>query len=555
MDTLRPAGDTTGGTVAGDTLFGTGTLVVDPSILTITGSQPGFTGTLGIVPGSQLLLGLPGAAPADIALGGTLQNAGTVSFAPSVAGNTLTVHSLIGQGGTFVLNSVLGADSSVTDKLIINGGTATGLSFLQIVNKGGLGAYTMGNGIQVVRTTGGGTTNAGAFALPGGSVSAGAYQYTLSQGGLGGTNPYDWYLRDTLPVAVVPAPPTPEPAAEPAAGPQMIPVQTLPNYRMEVPVYMAAPALLERMSRAMLGTYHDRVSEEYLSGQAGQNMAGWLRVFGEFGHTGFNNGASRFGSQGPDYDFGIDGVQIGFDALRLTTDSGLSHVAGLYGGYMHGHADVNQVYSGSKAGTVDTDAYSLGAYYTLKGEKGWYADAVLQPTWYANAQAQSSLGAKIHPNGFGFLASLEGGYPIELGQGFAIEPQAQIIYQHDHLDNGSDYAGRVKYGEVDSWVGRLGLRATKNWQSENGRKGTVWARVNVWHQMGDDAKTTFTNTNGQYPVALKTSLGDTWGQIGLGVSGQLTDKLSAFAAGDVSLGLGNNNGHSFAGRIGLKYRF
>jgi len=487
----------------------------------------------------------------------SLSNAGLVAFTAPVGDptllasyKTLTVNSYTGNGGTILFNTYLAGDGAASDRLVIDGGKATGQTLVQIHNTGGLGALTSGNGIMLIQAINNGKTTGSLFSLSG-PVTAGAYVYTLGQG-LDSASTENWYLRSTVQVGPAVAVPAAEGSGE---QPLVVLGPTLPNYRMEVPVYMAAPALAERMGRTMLGTYHDRVGEDRLTGEAAQNMAGWLRVFGEFGHTGFDKGASNFASQGPSYDFGIDGVQLGFDALRLENENGLRHVAGLYGGYMHGHADVNQVYSGSKAGTVDMDAYSLGAYYTLKGAPGWYVDAALQPTWYTNAQARSQMGNKIHPNGFGLLASLEGGYPIQIGSGFALEPQAQIIYQHASLDNGSDTAGRVKYGDVNSWVGRLGVRATKNWQTQSGKKGTVWARVNVWHQMGDDAKTTFTNTNGQYPTRLKTSLGGTWGQVGLGVSGQLTQKLSAFAAGDYNHGLGNNNGHSLSGRIGLKYEF
>jgi len=512
-----------------------------------------------------------------------LTNAGLISMGVNTApGAVLTVNgNYVGLGGTILLNTHLGADGSPSDKLVINGGTATGSTFLRISNAGGLGALTVGSGIPVVETANGGSTALGAFTLSG-QVTAGAYDYLLYRGSVDQTSPDDWYLRSaysppSIPEFVIPpGPSTPEVVIVPAdpsdpvdeilqieniaeadPGAVIVPVATrsLPDYRMEVPVYMAAPALMERMGRTMLGTYHDRVSEDRLASGAGQDKAGWLRVFGEFGHVGFGKSASSFANQGPSYDFGIDGVQIGFDALRLHSENGLRHVAGLYGGYMHGHADVNQAYNSSKAGTVDMDGYSLGGYYTLTGQPGWYVDAVLQATWYAGGEARSEQGNKIHPNGFGLAGSLEGGYPIRLGQGWAIEPQAQIIWQRDQLANDSDQYGRVKYQNITAWTGRVGARVTKDWRTQSGKKGTVWARVNVWHQMGDDAKTTFTNINGQYPTGLKTSLGGTWGQAGLGVSGQLTKRLSAFAAGDYNLGLGNNNGQSFSGRIGLKYEF
>jgi len=534
--------------------------------------------------------------------------AGTARFTPPATGSdpallanykTLTVQNYTGQNGTMVFNTYLAGDGAASDRLIINtGGTATGHTFAQINNTGGLGALTVGNGILVVQALPGATTDAGAFTLAG-PVSAGAYTYTLNQGGIAGSDPYSWYLRDTL-TPVPPVPPTPPTPPTPPAPPVIpipfdvrnplestvqfisaiqanpgavvVPVayKSLPNYRQEVPVYMVAPALAEHMGRDMLGTYHDRVGEDHPGDPHGNvkdgntvtpdvadhDMLGWLRVFGELGHTGFGKGASDFSTQGPSYDYGIDGLQIGFDALRHTAENGLRHIAGLYGGYMHAFASVNQVYNSSRAGSVDMDGYSLGAYYTLKGQRNWYVDAVLQGTWYVNGEARSTLGNKIHPNGFGLAASLESGYPIALGHQWAVEPQAQIIYQWDQLNNDSDQFGRVKYHDITAWTGRLGARLTKDWTTQSGKKGTVWARVNLWHQLGDDsARTTFTNTCGQYPVSLRTSLGDTWVQMGLGISGQLTKRLSAFVSADFNQYLGNNNGQSLSGRAALRYEF
>jgi len=131
-----------------------------------------------------------------------------------------------------------------------------------------------------------------------------------------------------------------------------------------------------------------------------------------------------------------------------------------------------------------------------------------------------------------------------------------MIYQWNQLGSDSDLYGRVKYEAHESWTGRVGARLTKDWKTKNGKKGTAWARVNVWRQFNDSgAKTTFTNRLDQNPTSLRTSLGDTWVQAGVGVSGQLTKNLSAFASVDVNQSLGNNHGHSFSGRVGLRYEF
>ncbi len=75
---------------------------------------------------------------------GVLNNAGTVSFvAPDAhAGfKTVTVNDYAG-GGTLVMNTRLGDDSSLTDKLVIDGGSTSGTTAMRIVNAGGAGGQT-----------------------------------------------------------------------------------------------------------------------------------------------------------------------------------------------------------------------------------------------------------------------------------------------------------------------------------------------------------------------------------------------------------------------------
>ena len=125
-------------------------------------------------------------------------NAGLVNMGTGTApGTVLTTTSYIGTGGTIAMNTFLRRDGSPSDKLVINGGSATGNSFLRITNAGGPGAETVANGIAVVQAINGGTTAPGAFALAG-EVRGGAFDYDLFRGGLGGSSPNDWFLRSTF---------------------------------------------------------------------------------------------------------------------------------------------------------------------------------------------------------------------------------------------------------------------------------------------------------------------------------------------------------------------
>ncbi|MDH0094913.1 autotransporter outer membrane beta-barrel domain-containing protein, partial [Achromobacter mucicolens] len=133
----------------------------------------------------------------------TLKNAGFVQFvAPDAQTGfkTLTVSDYLG-GGTLVMNTQLGDDTSLTDKLIIDGGAVTGSTGLRIMNAGGTGALTT-QGIPLVHAVNGATIAADAFHLDAGSTGFrstsstlgwNGYEYFLVQGGAGGVAS-DWYL-------------------------------------------------------------------------------------------------------------------------------------------------------------------------------------------------------------------------------------------------------------------------------------------------------------------------------------------------------------------------
>ncbi|PSL78982.1 autotransporter outer membrane beta-barrel domain-containing protein, partial [Variovorax sp. WS11] len=143
-----------------------------------------------------------------------LTNSGTVSLIGSTPGTTLTVTGpYVGNNGLLRLGTFLGDSASESDRLVLSGpsATASGNTTVQVVNLGGLGALTSGNGIELVSALNGATTTAqstkDAFALQGGHVDAGAYEYRLQAGDAAGTGE-NWYLRSTSTI-MPPAPPAP----------------------------------------------------------------------------------------------------------------------------------------------------------------------------------------------------------------------------------------------------------------------------------------------------------------------------------------------------------
>lgn len=149
----------------------------------------------------------------------TVNSAGRIDLGSNNAtGDVFTIAgNYTGTGAGLYLDTVLGDDSSASDRLVISGGRASGTTGIGVQNVGGGGAATLRDGILLVQARDGATTAPGAFALfdP---VSAGAYEYFLFKGGASAGTGENWYLRSTLVASVTPAP-APSPDAPPSTEP------------------------------------------------------------------------------------------------------------------------------------------------------------------------------------------------------------------------------------------------------------------------------------------------------------------------------------------------
>lgn len=504
----------------------------------------------------------------------SLNNAGTVNVAGEDGpGATLTVTGdYLSNGGHLQLSSILKDDTSLTDRLVVGSATlglggATGIS---IVNKGGLGALTTGDGIEVVHVMDSAASAAGAFTLAS-RVTAGAYDYTLHNRAGG-----NWYLTSAyvepekpiepgpvdpespvLPpeTPVAPGPVDPESPGRPPETPIVPgPVNPeLPNYRPEVPLYMAAPALASHVGLTSMGTYHERRGDDL--GRDSSDSASWGRVLGRSGSVHYQSGsaaarASSFASDGPSYDYTITGIQVGTDVLDKQNDDGMRDVAGLYVSAIEASANVDALYVGN-AGSMDMSGYSLGGYWTHKSESGAYVEGVVQGTRYDDANARSSLGQRAETAGWGVTTSIEGGKAFDLGNRWTIEPQAQLIYQHITLDDMTDDYGHVDFGSADSTTGRVGARLSKALTTNKGLPFVVSARTNLWRGFGSDAKTTFRDLSGNNATTLTSNLSGSWGQVGVGISGNISQDITLYVDADYSQSLESRKANSVGGKLGI----
>jgi outer membrane autotransporter protein len=507
---------------------------------------------------------------------------------------TLTVMNYTGMGGGITLNTFLGGDGSPSDQLIISGGSATGSTTLTIHNTTGPGEQTTANGILVVNTIGA-TTTPGAFALPAGELRAGAFDYDLFRGGLGGSDPQDWFLRSSL-VSPGPGPgPGPEPPQPPIIPPTPPPDPLPPNVLFpiigpELATYGVVQPLARQLGLSILGTLDDRVGDTYepdgcaiataVASAAAETPAVdlptkkpaavptkkpgpapcplfspsvWGRFFGQTVHHRYSAFAD------PRADGNLGGFQGGIDLLHGSLIAGHYERAGLYGAYGDVNADVNGLVTNPAAtayvlthtGSMNLDAWSAGGYWTHVGPGGWYLDAVLQGTWYYGSA--STQFAKLNTDGTGFIASLEGGAPFswpQLGPGFVIEPQGQILWQKVSFRHDYDGLGDVALGDTTGPSGRIGLRTKWTIVTAGGQVWQPYLRGNLWRDWGAEANTVFSGTDSVPLVNQATML-----EFGGGLTGRINANVSVFANVDYEFAVGaaDDKRNGVRGAFGARY--
>jgi len=521
--------DLTDTLVLGDSATATGVLNIDSSsVLTSTqGSVNPFTA-------GQLV---------------TLNNSGTIDLTRD---NTRTNDSLtvqgnyVGSNGQLRLETVLGADGSPSDKLVVNGGTLTGNTAIAVTNAGGAGGLTTQDGIEVVQAQGGAVSDSGAFSLAQ-SVSAGAFDYRLFKGGMTG-NANNWYLRSTVvagPLAAPPAPSLPNAPASPPLPPLPVPVAgaaPIPLYRPEVPTWSAMPPVAAQLTLMALGTFHDRQGDQRLLTETGAFGAGWGRVYGK------DLDQTWAGTVTPRFDGSIKGFQVGNDLYSATTSSGQTQRIGFFVGHTELNGNVegfNLGFEGRRAGKVDLDGDSYGLYWTLIDPSGGYVDAVVMGT-RLNGDSRSERGLKIDNRGHALTLSAEAGYPFAVADDWVLEPQVQIIHQKVSLDTQDDGVSRVEFDSDGAWTGRLGTRLKGRYQV-SGMPVEPYLRANLWHTFSGTDTVTFDNTD-RVDTQQRASTAD----LGIGIILSLAPAVSLYAGADYSQNLDSNQQRSVAGNLGVR---
>lgn len=485
--------------------------------------------------------------------------AGTITFAapdslPMINGQTLTASNWNGQGGTVVMNTVLGDDTSSTDRIVVNGNTQ-GNTFVKVNNAGGSGAQTV-EGIRLVEVKG---QSDGDFSKSG-RIVAGSYDYNLVKKGS------DWFLTSLINTPPVTDPndddnkPGDDSNKPDDGGNKPADDGAKPNDRQHTlrPESASYTANLAAANTLFITRLHDRLGDtQYTDMLTGEKKVTslWLRQVG--GHNRWKDSSGQLNTQSNRYV-----IQLGGDVAQWSSDGLQRWHLGLMAGYgndqSHSHSSETRYHS---RGSVN--GYSAGLYATWyqndETKQGTYLDSWAQYSWFNNDVKGQDIQSESYKSS-GVTASLELGYTHKLGeftgsQGslneWYIQPQAQAIWMGVTADDHRESNGtRVNAQGEGNLLTRLGMRTYLKGHSslDNGKDRTFqpFVEMNWIH----NTQSFGTRMDG---VSVYQAGARNIGEMKTGVEGQLSPHLSLW--GNVGVQIGDKGYSDTSAMIGGKYSF
>jgi autotransporter family porin len=492
----------------------------------------------------------------------SLNNAGVVSF-NGAPGAVLTVSgNYTGNDGLLNFNTALNDDTSVTDKLVVNGNTS-GTTRVSVTNAGGSGAATL-NGIELVQVNG---LSDGEF-VQNGRIAAGAYDYYLARGV--DTRAKNWYLTSAV-TSVIPTPepevtpepeitPEPEVTPDPAPPPSQEPdadagPSVAPAAMVERPEAGAYSANLAAANNMFVMSLHDRLGEtQYIDALTGEKKVTSMWLRNEGGHNRSRDSNGQLNTQANRYV-----LQLGGDIAQWSNNDMDRFHLGVMAGYGNSKNRTGSHISGYSArGSVD--GYSLGMYgtwYANEADKtGLYVDSWAQYSWFNNTVDGQDLATEKYKSK-GVTASVESGYTFKVGENAAknatyfIQPKAQVTWMGVKADDHKEANGTNVSGEGDGNIQtRLGVKAFMNGYSEQDKgKDRVFqpfVEANWIHNTQDFGTTMDGST-------VKQAGAGNIGELKVGVEGQINKRLNVW--GNVGQQVGDKGYSDTAAMIGVKYNF
>lgn len=417
----------------------------------------------------------------------------------------------------------------------------------------GNGAVDRGEGLSLVHVAG--NSEPTAFQLVGGSVVAGAYQYTLHafgpeesaerSGESSGSGGWDYRLANKYvdesgggPVA----PPSDDGEVRP-----IVPVNPVrPAVAPELASYLSTPSAIFGYGMAMSSGLHQRLGD-LRGGGLSEDIGGEVFVRHVGAGDRFASGQS-FVNYGFDFDQRTEATQFGGSIVALDGDNG-----SLRAGWAYDHGRISIVpHAVDGASVTRLRANGTSFWMTWKHGGGLWVDAVVDRHRLVGSTDTASSGAsvgRIKSRTSG--VSVEVGIPYEVGRSFVIEPRLRAGFQSIAMDpirqaNATEVrASRQGYGSYSA--GLTVSRPVKGF--------SPFFNLSISDTVGSGARLSVSSAGGGGASRFTAdSPGGSYALTG-GAMAQVTDTVQLFGDGSYKRALGGHGFSGWSGQLGVRVSF
>lgn len=196
-----------------------------------------------------------------------------------------------------------------------------------------------------------------------------------------------------------------------------------------------------------------------------------------------------------------------------------------------------------RADGLNAQGSQFGAFWSLTGQQGWHVNLTAVNS-QGTSYIRSAQGTLLNTPASGQTFSLEGGFPIGLGNNWVIEPQAQLV---NRQVNGDASGLAPNSADQSLWSGRIGARLRGSYEVR-GLPLEPFLRTSVWRTFGSG------NTLSLEQVD-KISGGRNTVELGLGLVAKVSPTVSLYVSADYS-GTSDDNGlNGIIGNVGVRMRW
>lgn len=200
---------------------------------------------------------------------------------------------------------------------------------------------------------------------------------------------------------------------------------------------------------------------------------------------------------------------------------------------------------GYDTGSFEMDHKTFTLYGSKLNDDGSYIDIVGKYS-RLNHDLRNTWGdGEYDANGYSI--GVEVGKRLQQGNGFWIEPQAQLTY--GHVGSANYTAGDIKVAQdgMESLIGRAGVRFGKDLDN-----GNIYLRASYLYDFDGETGVTLTNAEGR-ERSFDQDLGGGWCEVGVGTNINLSDATHLYF--DIEKTYGGDITTDWKWNAGIRYSF